>query len=118
MYSSRGPSFTGTQDKYDDVKVGIKSTALLFEKHSRAILGGLSASSISLISYAGYLNHHTEIFYGGVALAAYQLARVLYRTDFESRESCWRGFVGSGWAGFWVWMGTFADYGMSLMALA
>jgi 4-hydroxybenzoate polyprenyltransferase len=49
-------------------------------------------------------------FYVGVGLAAAQLARVLYRTDFDSRESCWKGFVGCGWAGFWTWMGALGDY--------
>ncbi|KAF6762376.1 para-hydroxybenzoate-polyprenyltransferase [Ephemerocybe angulata] len=104
------------QDKRDDVNVGIKSTALLFGERSRLILSGLSASAISLVSYAGYLNHHTEAFYAGVGLAAFQLARILYKTDFDSRESCWKGFTGSGWAGFWIWMGALADYGLLLAA--
>ncbi|KAJ2916474.1 hypothetical protein MD484_g3892, partial [Candolleomyces efflorescens] len=103
------------QDKKDDVHAGIKSTALLFGDHSRSILTGLSASTISLVSYAGYLNQHTEAFYAGVALAALQLGRILYRTDFNDRPSCWKGFVGSGWAGFWIWMGAFADYGLTLL---
>ncbi|RXW24633.1 hypothetical protein EST38_g1214 [Candolleomyces aberdarensis] len=103
------------QDKSDDVHAGIKSTALLFGDHSRSILTGLSASTISLVSYAGYLNHHTETFYAGVTLAALQLGRILYRTDFNDRASCWKGFVGSGWAGFWIWMGAFADYGLTLV---
>ncbi|KAJ3549519.1 hypothetical protein NMY22_g845 [Coprinellus aureogranulatus] len=104
------------QDKRDDVNVGIKSTALLFGEHSRAILSGLSASFLSLISCAGYINQQTEIFYAGVGVAALQLGRILYRTDFDDRASCWKGFVGSGWAGFWIWMGAFADYGLELLA--
>jgi 4-hydroxybenzoate polyprenyltransferase len=39
-----------------------------------------------------------------------QLARIIYRTDFDSRSSCWKGFVGCGWAGFWTWMGALGDY--------
>ncbi|KAG7097120.1 hypothetical protein E1B28_004498 [Marasmius oreades] len=98
------------QDKKDDVTVGIRSTALLFGPQSRTILSALSVSSISLITLAGYLNAHGPAFYVGVGLAAAQLARVLYHTDFDVRESCWRGFVGCGWSGFWVWMGAVADY--------
>lgn len=99
-----------SQDKLDDVNVGVRSTALLFGDHSRLILSALSASSMSLISYAGYLNSHGSPFYLGVGLATAQLVRVLYKTDFNSRVSCWRGFVGCGWSGFYVWMGAFADY--------
>ncbi|KAL4265625.1 4-hydroxybenzoate polyprenyltransferase, mitochondrial [Pleurotus pulmonarius] len=98
------------QDKIDDLTVGIRSTAILFGTNTRPILTGLSVSSLSLISYAGYLNAHGLPFYMGVSAAAIQLARVLYRTDFDSRPSCWSGFVGCGWSGFWVWMGALADY--------
>jgi len=102
------------KDKVDDVQVGIRSTALLFAEQSRPILTGLTASTLSLISYAGYLNSQGEPFYLGVGLATIQLARVLYRTDFNNRPSCWKGFVGCGWAGFWIWMGALGDYVMLL----
>jgi len=92
------------------VQVGIRSTALLFGDKTRPILTGLSVSSLSLISYAGYLNAHGEPFYLGIGLAAAQYARVLYRTDFNDRTSCWKGFTGCGWVGFWVWMGFLGDY--------
>ena len=94
--------------------MGIRSTALLFAEKSRPILTGLSASSIAFISYAGHLNSQGEAFYLGVGLAAVQLARILYRTDFDNRASCWKGFVGCGWAGFWIWMGALGDYAAML----
>lgn len=98
------------QDKTDDVEAGIRSTALLFGDNSRAILSGLSISTLSLVSLAGYLNSQTLPFYCGIGVAAVQLARVLYRTEFNSRISCWKGFVGCGWSGFWIWMGALGDY--------
>ncbi|KAF8211259.1 4-hydroxybenzoate polyprenyl transferase [Mycena galopus ATCC 62051] len=98
------------QDKKDDVGVGIRSTALLFGNRTRPILGALSATSVSLVTYAGYLNAHGAPFYLGVSLAAAQLARIIYRTDFDQRQSCWQGFVDCGWSGFWIWMGALADY--------
>ncbi|PFH52535.1 hypothetical protein AMATHDRAFT_139617 [Amanita thiersii Skay4041] len=98
------------QDKGDDVSAGIRSTALLFGSHTGPILSGLSLSAMSLVSYAGFLNSHGVPFYCGVGLASIQLARVLYRTDFDSRPSCWNSFVGCGWAGFWIWMGAAADF--------
>ncbi|KAI0796539.1 4-hydroxybenzoate polyprenyl transferase [Abortiporus biennis] len=105
------------QDKTDDVKVGIRSTALLFGEHSRTVLSALSFSSLSFITLAGYMNTNGLPFYAGIGLAGLQLARVLKNTDFDSRPSCWKGFVGCGWAGFWVWMGTLADYGVVMSGL-
>ena len=94
----------------DDIHAGIRSTALLFGDHSRTVLNGFSLTSVSLISYAGYLNAHGIPFYLGVGLASMQLVRVIHVTDFDSRPSCWKGFVGCGWAGFWIWMGALTDY--------
>jgi 4-hydroxybenzoate polyprenyltransferase len=98
------------QDKTDDVRVGIHSTALLFGGHTRSILAAFSASSVGCIAFAGYLNAHGAPFFLGTALAAAQLARVVHRTDFDDRGSCGRGFVACGWAGFWIWMGALGDY--------
>ncbi|KAF5369909.1 hypothetical protein D9758_001193 [Tetrapyrgos nigripes] len=106
------------QDKKDDVTVGIRSTALLFGSQTRHILTGLSASTISLIAAAGVLNGHGAPFYVGVGLAAAQLARIVYRTDFDIRESCWKGFVDCGWSGFWIWMGATADYVLLLLSMS
>ncbi|KAF8486683.1 4-hydroxybenzoate polyprenyl transferase [Gautieria morchelliformis] len=98
------------QDKLDDVDAGIRSTAILFGQHTRPILSALSVSSISLLTLAGYMNASGIPFYVGGVMAGVQLARVLHRTDFDSRKSCWQGFTGCGWAGFWIWMGALADY--------
>lgn len=98
------------KDKSDDVNVGIKSTALLFGENSRAILSAFSVSSLSLISYAGYLNGQGLPFYAGVGLAGLQLARVLRDTRWNDRGSCWQGFVRCGWVGVWVWVGASLDY--------
>ncbi|KAJ7179264.1 4-hydroxybenzoate polyprenyl transferase [Mycena filopes] len=100
------------QDKKDDVGVGIRSTALLFGERTRPILSALSTTSLSLVSYAGYLNAQGTPFYLGISLAATQLARIIYRTDFHQRQSCWQGFVDCGWSGFWIWMGALADYAL------
>lgn len=106
------------QDKADDVNVGIHSTALLFGERTRPILGAFSASTVSLIGLAGVLNAHGMPFYLGLGLGAAQLARVLWKTDFASRPSCWQGFVGCGWSGFWIWMGALADYAVLISGLA
>lgn len=105
------------QDKADDVKVGVRSTALLFGEHTRTMLSAFSASSISLITLAGYMNTQGLLFYAGVGVAATQLARIVYKTDFDSRPSCWKGFVGCGIAGAWIWAGALADYGLVLSGI-
>lgn len=98
------------QDKTDDVRVGIRSTALLFGEHTRSVLTAFSASSMSCIALAGYLNAQGAPFFIGTGLAAAQLARIIHRTNFDDRASCGRGFVACGFVGFWIWMGALGDY--------
>ena len=98
------------QDKTDDVRVGIRSTALLFGERTRSVLTAFSASSMGCIALAGYLNAQGMPFFIGTGLATAQLARIIYRTDFDDRASCGRGFVACGFVGFWIWMGALGDY--------
>ena len=104
------------QDKTDDVKMGIRSTALLFGEHTRSALSALSVTSVGLIGTAGYMTDTllTGVigvpFYAGLGAGALQLARVLRQTDFDDRTSCWKGFVGCGWSGFWIWVGAVGNY--------
>lgn len=98
------------QDKADDVRVGIRSTALLFGEHTRSVLTAFSASSMGCIALAGYLNAQGAPFFIGTGLAAAQLARIIYRTDFDDRAGCGRGFVACGFVGFCIWMGALGDY--------
>jgi len=103
------------QDKEDDVKMGIRSTALLFGEHTRSVLSAFSVTSVGLIGTAGYMvDTLTGVvgvpFYAGLGVGAIQLARVLRQTDFEDRASCWKGFVGCGWYGFWIGTGAVGNY--------
>jgi 4-hydroxybenzoate polyprenyltransferase len=98
------------QDKTDDVRVGIHSTALLFGEHTRSVLAAFSASSMGCIALAGYLNAQGAPFFIGTGLAAAQLARIIYKTDFDDRASCGKGFVACGFVGFCIWMGALGDY--------
>ena len=92
----------------------MRSTALLFGPHTRSVLSAFSASSVSLFALAGYMNAQGLPYYAGVSLAALQLTRILYKTDFDSRASCWDGFKSCGWAGVWVWAGATLDYALML----
>ena len=80
------------------------------------ILSVLSVASVGFIGLAGYMTDtlFTGVvgvpFYTGLGVGALQLARVLMRTDFEDETSCWEGFVGCGWSGFWIWMGAAGNY--------
>lgn len=98
------------KDKADDAPAGIRSTALLFGTHTKPILSGFSVTSMSLISYAGYLNGQGPIFYAATALSALELLRIVWGTNYENHSSCWKGFVGCGRAGLILSLGLGTEY--------
>lgn len=51
------------QDRADDVKAGVKSTALLFGAHVKAILRTFALAFIVLITLSGFLNGNGPWFY-------------------------------------------------------
>ncbi|GAA6044944.1 4-hydroxybenzoate polyprenyltransferase, mitochondrial [Rhodotorula toruloides] len=106
------------QDKVDDVKAGVKSTALLFAERSRPILTAFSASFVSLLALSGYLNAQGPAFYAlSVGGAAVHLAWQLRNADLDSRESCWEMFKSNRDLGAIVWSGMAVDYALKLSGM-
>lgn len=99
------------QDKADDVQVGVRSTALRFGNSSRAVLSGFATTTVSLLTYVGYLAQATPLYFvvscaGSAAHFAWQLATV----NFDSRKECWSKFIANGYTGGLIWLGTMVDY--------
>ncbi|KAH8796866.1 4-hydroxybenzoate polyprenyl transferase [Flagelloscypha sp. PMI_526] len=97
------------QDKKDDVKAGVKSTALVFGERPIPILVALTLVFLGLSTYAGYQNGQGFWYYLGMVFCALHHARIIQRTDFDDPKSCWDGFAGSAYAGMWITAGALGD---------
>ncbi|ORX71305.1 4-hydroxybenzoate polyprenyl transferase [Linderina pennispora] len=100
----------GHQDKRDDVVAGVKSTSLLFGDSTRLILTGFSATTMSLISLAGYMNGQGLPFYltalgAGSAHLIWQLKTV----DINNPAKCWKIFKSNTWFGAIIFSAIAAD---------
>lgn len=99
------------QDKLDDVKVAVKSTAILFGSATLPIISGFSAGFVGLLAYSGWLAGCSAPFYavsvgGAVAHLTWQIRTV----DLDSRASCWRAFRSNHWLGALIALGFAGDY--------
>lgn len=95
----------------DDVKVAVKSTALLFGQQTIPILAVLSGSFVSLLAYTGTVASCSLPFYAiSVVGSAGHLAWQLKTVDLESRKSCWRVFKSNSRLGGLVALGFAGDY--------
>ncbi|ETW79987.1 prenyltransferase [Heterobasidion irregulare TC 32-1] len=99
------------QDRRDDVKVGVKSTAVMLGDYVRPFCFVLSMMFVGTLYYAGVLNHQTPYYFyisvGGTLLhILWQYATV----DLDSPDSCGLNFIRNGHMGWITWAGLMVDY--------
>ncbi|CAK9837431.1 para-hydroxybenzoate--polyprenyltransferase Ppt1 [Schizosaccharomyces pombe] len=91
------------QDKRDDVKANIYSTALRFGDNTKPVLCGLAALQIATLATAGIMNGQGPVFYTlGVAGAAYRLSSMIYKVDLDDPKDCFRWFKRNSNTGYLV----------------
>jgi 4-hydroxybenzoate polyprenyltransferase len=76
------------QDREDDLLIGIKSTALLFERDTRPMLASFYAAAVALIGWAGLSAGGGAIFLVGLTLFAAHLAWQVWRLDIDDSAHC------------------------------
>ncbi len=81
------------QDKVDDVKIGMKSLAILCGRHTVPICSPTIVGFTALMSWAGYLNEQGIAYYVSVALSAFVLLKELIVTDIDKLKQCMKFFL-------------------------
>ncbi|XP_046330383.2 4-hydroxybenzoate polyprenyltransferase, mitochondrial-like isoform X1 [Haliotis rufescens] len=76
------------QDKYDDMLIGVKSSALKLGDQTKPWLAGFSSLMVSGLTLSGYLCDQTWPFYVGVAATAAHLTHQLYTVDLDNPDDC------------------------------
>jgi 4-hydroxybenzoate polyprenyltransferase len=80
------------QDKADDAKLGVRSTALLFGDRTRAWLIGFAVATVTLLADAASVAELNWWALVGLAGAASHLAWQLARLDLDTPASCLAAF--------------------------
>ncbi|KAL6284774.1 hypothetical protein ACE6H2_015703 [Prunus campanulata] len=76
------------QDKEDDLKVGVKSTALRFGDSTKEWITGFGIMCISSLALSGYNAEIGWPYYAFLAAASGQLAWQIWTADLSSRVDC------------------------------
>ena len=97
-------------DREDDLKVGVKSTAILFGRHDRAMIFVFHLATVALLALAGTraglgLGYHAGLT-AALGLAIYQQ----YLMRGRDRDGCFRAFLNNNWFGAAVFAGLVIDY--------
>ncbi|XP_006664985.3 4-hydroxybenzoate polyprenyltransferase, mitochondrial [Oryza brachyantha] len=93
------------QDKEDDLKVGVKSTALRFGDSTKQWISGFGAACIGSLALSGYSADLAWPYYPFLAAASAQLAWQISTVDLSDRQDCNRKFVSNKWFGALVFGG-------------
>lgn len=97
-------------DKEDDLKIGVKSTAILFGDKDREIMAGLQLVIIALLMVIGHSQQLGAFYYAGVAVAfglsVYQQKLIVNR----DKVLCFKAFLNSNYFGLAVFVGLVLDY--------
>ncbi|KAM8885408.1 4-hydroxybenzoate polyprenyltransferase, mitochondrial isoform 1-T2 [Spinachia spinachia] len=80
------------QDKEDDVKIGVKSTAVLFNEQTKPWLSGFAAAMMSGLVVAGLNAEQTLPYYAALSAVAAHLTHQIYTLDLNKPEDCWKKF--------------------------
>ena len=97
-------------DREDDLKVGVKSTAILFGRYDRAMIFLFHMVTIVLLALAGALAHLGLGYYAGLTVAfglAIHQQRLMRR---RGRDGCFRAFLNNNWFGAAVFAGLLLNY--------
>ncbi|KIM41215.1 hypothetical protein M413DRAFT_410751 [Hebeloma cylindrosporum] len=106
------------QDIRDDMKVGVRSTAILFGTWIRPLLVGCGITFLAMLAAAGYLKTQGPAYFlvsvgGTLVHLVWQ-----YRTvDLANPRSCWENFNRNGQLGWIIWGGLMIDYCLRIVSL-
>ena len=102
-------TFYAMVDRDDDLKIGIKSTAILLGDADLAVIGFLQALVVVILIMVGNQADLGVAYYLGVLAMACLFIYQQYLARFREREGCFKAFLNNNWAGFAVFTGLVID---------
>ena len=106
-------TFYAMADRADDIRIGVKSTAILFGEDDRLIIGVLQASALATLALVGWQARLGVWFFGGLGIAALLALHQQYRTRGREPVACFRAFLANNWFGAAVFAGIAMHYWMT-----
>jgi len=97
-------------DREDDMRIGVKSTAILFGEADRAIIGGIQVTLIAVLLLVGAHLKMGPFYYLGIATATVLGVYQQYLIYRRESAQCFQAFLNNNWFGAAVFAGIAAHY--------
>ena len=100
----------GMVDKEDDLKIGIKSTAILFGQYDKVIIGLLQFTTLGLLIAVGLIEHLTWFYYLSLVVAGLLFLKQQKQIKDRNTDACFNAFLDNNYVGLVVFSGLFLTY--------
>ncbi|WP_440875272.1 4-hydroxybenzoate octaprenyltransferase [Thalassotalea sp. PLHSN55] len=97
-------------DRDDDIKIGVKSTAILFGEHDKRIIGLLQLLSLGLLWTVGELQAFGWPYQLSLVIAAGLFTYQQILIAGRERDPCFKAFLHNHWVGMIIFIGIFIEY--------
>jgi 4-hydroxybenzoate polyprenyltransferase len=97
-------------DRDDDLKIGVRSTAILFGDMDRALIGALQISFFAGLALVGDNADLGRWYFGGLVVAAAFALYQQFLIKGREPDRCFRAFLNNAWLGGAVFVGILLDF--------
>jgi 4-hydroxybenzoate polyprenyltransferase len=97
-------------DRDDDIKIGVKSTAILFADADKVMIAVMQGIAIFCLFLLGSELSLNVFYYLGLLVAVGLMAYQQWLIRARDKAGCFAGFINSHWVGVAVWLGLILTY--------
>jgi 4-hydroxybenzoate polyprenyltransferase len=97
-------------DRADDLKIGLKSTAIFLGRFDLLAVATLQITVIMLLVYTGIENERSWIFFSGLVTAGGFIVYQLWISRHRDPGACFRAFLNNNWLGMCIFIALATDY--------
>lgn len=94
-------------DRADDVKIGVKSTAILFNDMDKMIISLLQILFIAMLIIVGLMFRLKHIYYKAIFVVALLFLYQQWLIKKRQPAECFAAFLNNNWVGFVIFVGIF-----------
>jgi 4-hydroxybenzoate polyprenyltransferase len=97
-------------DREDDLEIGVKSSAILFGRYDRVIIGALQLVMIVLLIMIGAMADRGDIYYLGLLAAGGLFGYQQWLIRAREPKACFEAFLNNNQFGMVIFIGLLVDY--------
>ena len=94
----------------DDLKIGVKSTAVLFGRYDKLITACLQMVFVALMIKVGLLLSLGRIYFGAIVFTGVLFIHQQLLISQREKNNCFNAFLNNNYVGLAIFVGLAADY--------